>query len=261
MFCCSGTMITPQQSNLAQTGSSFPPPPEYAQCYTSDRVNGITYPPPLPPPAVQTDFTVFGEEYRLNDEIIRSLPSQGIKQLYPLKYDWKTEMKKLNTSALTAFLDLIEILIRSPDNPERIEKLNDIQTIFINMHHLINEYRPLQARDTLRLMQKLQLEELEKTITRFRKHLTAGREALQEELSMKNVKLLPVPRPSPLSGISLDSDDDCEMPVLEKEKNYPMEEGEHNNSVMELIRRTAAKPSTPNLKGRQRIDKLFLDSS
>ncbi|KAK6028434.1 MED7 protein, partial [Ostertagia ostertagi] len=73
----------------------------------------------------------------------RSLASQSIKQLYPAKYDWKTEVKKPNRSVVVAFLDLLDILVRCPDHPERNEKINDIQTIFINMHHLINEYRPL----------------------------------------------------------------------------------------------------------------------
>ncbi|KHJ87759.1 MED7 protein [Oesophagostomum dentatum] len=122
--------------------SPFPAPPDYAQHYTTERISQGSV---LPPPPVQTVFTVFGEEYRLEDDIIRSLASQNIKQLYPTKYDWKTEMKKLNRSVVVAFLDLLDILVRCPDNSERNEKINDIQTIFINMHHLINEYRPLQV--------------------------------------------------------------------------------------------------------------------
>jgi len=53
-------------------------------------------------------------------------------------------------------LDLIEILIKCPDNEERIEKIETIRTLFINIHHLINEYRPVQARDTLRQLIKHQ---------------------------------------------------------------------------------------------------------
>ncbi|PIO62463.1 MED7 protein [Teladorsagia circumcincta] len=169
----------------------------------------------LPPPPVQSVFTVFGEEYRLEDDIIRSLASQNIKQLYPTKYDWKTEMKKLNRSVVVAFLDLLDILVRCPDHPERNEKINDIQTIFINMHHLINEYRPLQARDTLRMMQSQQLKELKKTVKRFKGHLAAGKAALREELSLSDLKLTPVPRPSPLTGIDIDSDEE-NMPTLIK---------------------------------------------
>ncbi|KAK6054693.1 MED7 protein, partial [Cooperia oncophora] len=186
--------------------------PTNAQHYTTERISQGAV---LPPPPVQSVFTVFGEEYRLEDDIIRSLASQNIKQLYPAKYDWKTEMKKLNRSVVVAFLDLLDILVRCPDHPERNEKINDIQTIFINMHHLINEYRPLQARDTLRMMQSQQLKELKKTVKRFKGHLAAGKAALREELSLSDLKLTPVPRPSPLTGIDIDSDEE-NMPTLIK---------------------------------------------
>lgn len=48
-------------------------------------------------------------------------------------------------SVVAAFLDLVDILIKSPEHSERIEKINDIQMIFINMHHLVNEFRPHQV--------------------------------------------------------------------------------------------------------------------
>ena len=38
------------------------------------------------------------------------------------------------------------------------QKLADLRTIMINMHHLINEYRPHQARETLILMMEEQVE-------------------------------------------------------------------------------------------------------
>lgn len=48
--------------------SPFPAPPDYAQHYTTERISQGAV---LPPPPVQTVFTVFGEEYRLEDDIIR----------------------------------------------------------------------------------------------------------------------------------------------------------------------------------------------
>ena len=49
---------------------------------------------------------------------------------------------------------------RSPDHNERNEKIHQIRLIFINVHHLINEYRPIQARDTLRIMLENQVKEI-----------------------------------------------------------------------------------------------------
>ncbi|VDK79717.1 unnamed protein product [Gongylonema pulchrum] len=42
-----------------------------------------------------------------------------------------------------------------------MEKINNLRLLFINMHHLINEYRPLQARDTLQVMMKAQIKSIE----------------------------------------------------------------------------------------------------
>jgi len=85
-----------------------------------------------------------------------SLTDTGCQQLYSASGNWRSELLKLNRSLIAAFLDLIEILIKCPDNEERIEKIETIRTLFINIHHLINEYRPVQARDTLRQLIKHQ---------------------------------------------------------------------------------------------------------
>uniref|UniRef100_A0A0M3I9G9 Mediator of RNA polymerase II transcription subunit 7 n=2 Tax=Ascaris TaxID=6251 RepID=A0A0M3I9G9_ASCLU len=157
--------------------SPFPQPPEYAKQYTDENISKKVV---LPPPPVPTEFTVFGEEYNFEEEMIRSLQTQKMQQLFSSTGDWRSELKKLNRSTVAAFLDLLDILIRCPSHPERMEKLNNLRLLFINMHHLINEYRPLQARDTLQLMMKQQIASTEEVIERFRLHLAAGRQALSQ---------------------------------------------------------------------------------
>ena len=71
---------------------------------------------------------------------------QGIKRLYSTKdIDRKKELRKLNHSILVNFLDLIDILIKCPESPRREEKVEDINLLFIHMHHLVNEFRPHQV--------------------------------------------------------------------------------------------------------------------
>lgn len=56
-------------------------------------------------------------------------------------------LKRLAKSVLLNFLELIGA---ASINPEGIlDKAGDIQTILLNMHHGINEYRPHQARESL----------------------------------------------------------------------------------------------------------------
>ena len=79
------------------------------------------------------------------------LSFQGFKRLYSAKdIDRKKELRKLNHSVLVNFLDIIDILIKCPESPKREEKIEEINLLFIHMHHLINEFRPHQARETLR---------------------------------------------------------------------------------------------------------------
>lgn len=135
-----------------------------------------------------------------NDEnIITPLESQGFKRLYPQHFDRKKELKKMNHSILVNFLDLIELLVKYPDSPRRAEKIDDLTQLFVHIHHLLNEFRPHQARETLRVMMELQKRQRLETAQRFQKHLEKVRDivknafaALPDQSEASNKLLIPV---------------------------------------------------------------------
>ncbi|XP_064637157.1 mediator of RNA polymerase II transcription subunit 7-like [Lineus longissimus] len=162
--------------------SSLPlPPMQYVNLYTDENIKKMRA--PRPPPPIQDNYSMFGATISADDNIIQSLESQGLKRLYPQNYDHKRELKKLNHSILVNFLDLIDILIKSPDSPKRAEKFNDLNLLFIHIHHLINEFRPHQARETLRVMMEVQKRQRLETVERFQKHLDKVVELLQNCVS------------------------------------------------------------------------------
>ena len=122
---------------------------------------------------------MFGVQFHSDDEIIQPLESQQLRRLYPVNCDRKKELKKLNQSILCNFLDLLDVLIKAPESRKRIEKLDDLSLLFIHMHHLINLFRPHQARETLRVLLEQQHRQRLETTSRFRKHLEIVQERLQ----------------------------------------------------------------------------------
>lgn len=102
--------------------------------------------------------------YQMNDPL-PSLEEQNIQQLYsppgtPTSTRKHTDraliLKRLAKSLLLNFLELVGIMSINPELYH--EKVMDLRTLFINFHHLLNEYRPHQARESLILMMQDQLE-------------------------------------------------------------------------------------------------------
>ncbi|KAF6738076.1 Mediator of RNA polymerase II transcription subunit 7 [Oryzias melastigma] len=161
-----------------QQVSALPPPPmQYIKEYTDENVRKGSV--PKPPPPIRDSYMMFGNQFQCDDLIIRPLETQGIERLHPVQFDHKRELKKLNMSILVNFLDLLDILIKSPGNIKREEKMEDIKLLFVHMHHLINEYRPHQARETLRVMMEVQKRQRLETAERFQKHLERVVEIIQ----------------------------------------------------------------------------------
>merc|ERR1719494_107318 len=124
---------------------------------------------------------MFGADFQTSDDIIQPLESQGIPRMYSKdeQYDHIVEMKKLNHSILLNYLELLDLMIESPGSAERQGKIEEIKVLFINLHHLVNEFRPHQARETLRVMLHRQKQQRMETADKLQKHIDKARVLLR----------------------------------------------------------------------------------
>ncbi|CAO3624163.1 unnamed protein product [Cunninghamella blakesleeana] len=160
------------------TGSAWPNPPKFYKRYTNENIKQLkkaqetnVYPEELlkapqlndfsikllePPTPPEDAYVVFDQHWKVHDQL-PTLEEQNIKQLFPTgEIDRVQELKRLNRTLIVQFLELLDALAKQPE--EFGKKIENISTIFINMHHILNEYRPHQARETLRLLMEEQLE-------------------------------------------------------------------------------------------------------
>jgi mediator of RNA polymerase II transcription subunit 7 len=90
--------------------------------------------------------------------------------------DYRAELHKLNRSVMRQFAELLEVLIRCPSHHKTM--VEDIELMLINMHDLLNSFRPHQAREIVIDRLKQQIEQ----------HKTATKE-LQECIDRSNERL------------------------------------------------------------------------
>ncbi|KAL1962346.1 hypothetical protein VTN77DRAFT_9759 [Rasamsonia byssochlamydoides] len=125
----------------------------------------------IPPEAPKSgSYSVFGETQSISTTL-PSLKEQGIEQLYPSPpatdagkdeapssppLNHAYYLLKISKSLLLNFLEFVGILSVAPEQFE--PKLEDLRNLFINAHHLLNLYRPHQARESLILMMEEQLD-------------------------------------------------------------------------------------------------------
>eukprot|EP00741_Cyanophora_paradoxa_P020088 tig00021234_g19389.t1 len=159
--------------------SALPPPPSYYKLFAdgtcdSNVTSSADKPakrkriPPPPPKPPEGTYVMFGESYS-TDEALPSLQDQGREQLYPQgdDIDKRAELKKLNRSLLVNMLQLLDVLITSPSQFRT--KIQDIELLFVNMHHLVNSFRPHQAREMLIASMRDQIERKRALVEEFRK--------------------------------------------------------------------------------------------
>jgi mediator of RNA polymerase II transcription subunit 7 len=128
--------------------------------------------PPSPPAGAQA-FKVFGTPTQLGGHDTFTGTMEWISQTMDAKWilkDWSYERLYPSTSSsasasstldrqrylfrflrsiLVAYIELLGIAAVNPTSELKDDKLKDILTLVTNMHALINEYRPHQARETL----------------------------------------------------------------------------------------------------------------
>lgn len=59
-------------------------------------------------------------------------------------------------------------------------QIDDLSLIFVHIHHLLNEFRPHQARETLRVMMEMQKRQRVETAKRFEAHISKVRKLVND---------------------------------------------------------------------------------
>ncbi|KAK2074847.1 hypothetical protein P8C59_009021 [Phyllachora maydis] len=117
--------------------------------------------PPAPPPDGQ--WRSYAETLSLDDKL-QSLEAAGIERLVPAietdrdgkHTDRAFELKRLAKSIMLNYLELMGIMGCNPSQGK--EKIQDLKVLFLNFHHIVNEYRPHQARESLIALMQDQLD-------------------------------------------------------------------------------------------------------
>ena len=89
----------------------------------------------------------------------RDLPLEtyGIERLYKITKvdDYTTEFKRMNRELRECVLNILHTLGKKESTRDLILRS---KSILINMHHLLNEYRPVQAKELIVMRLKEQIE-------------------------------------------------------------------------------------------------------
>ncbi|KAJ5123832.1 uncharacterized protein N7515_007657 [Penicillium bovifimosum] len=175
--------------------------PNKKKHWTSAELRALELPSELrylvPPGMPEGQYSVFGELQTLSTTL-PSLQEQGIEQLYPepstdaeqdssqpsppLNHAYY--LLKISKSLLLNFLEFVGILSVAPEQFEA--KVEDLRNLFINAHHLLNLYRPHQARESLIMMMEEQLKHSQEEINQMDK-VKAEVEGVLEQLQAEGL--------------------------------------------------------------------------
>ncbi|KAG5368073.1 Mediator of RNA polymerase II transcription subunit 7 [Yarrowia sp. C11] len=180
--------------------SVYPPPPWYSRYFTDENVEKVKelqgsdnpelleaplkyLTPPSPPEAGA--YHNFGDVWQVNDKLA-TLEDLGITQVYDaaaIRGEGQEsgarvlELKKLTKSLLLAFVELTGIMGVAPEQfPTKFEH---VRVLLINIHHILNEYRPHQARESLVTLMEQQISEKKQHVENIRESCEKVRETIR----------------------------------------------------------------------------------
>ncbi|XP_057441589.1 mediator of RNA polymerase II transcription subunit 7b [Lotus japonicus] len=161
--------------------ATYPPPPPYYRLYKDYLQNPDSA--PEPPPPIEGTYVCFGANYTTSD-VLPSLEEQGVRQLYSKgpNIDFKKELRSLNAELQLHILELADILIERPSQYAR--RVEEISTVFKNLHHLLNSLRPHQARATLIHILELQIQRRKQAVEDIKRRREEARSLLKEALTI-----------------------------------------------------------------------------
>ncbi|KAJ6177683.1 hypothetical protein N7519_008144 [Penicillium mononematosum] len=137
----------------------------------------------VPPDIPKGPYSVFGELQTSKESNSSTqnppqpVPNRTHSPRPPLNHAYY--LLKISKSLLLNFLEFTGILSVSPEQFE--SKVEDLRNLFINAHHLLNLYRPHQARESLIMMMEEQLNHSREEMNQMDK-VKAEVEAVLEQL-------------------------------------------------------------------------------
>lgn len=151
-------------ADLEPSSSSDPSPSNTQQTTTQPLPLPLTYfqPPPPPPPTAET-YPTFSLPNALT--ITPVLPPSDILLYNPNPTPPSNPaalLLRLTKSLLLNFLELITLLSEAPESSSA--KIEEIRRIVVNVHAVLNGYRPHQGREGVRAMLEGMLEEGEREV-------------------------------------------------------------------------------------------------
>jgi hypothetical protein len=104
---------------------------------------------------VEGEYDLFGVRYS-TEPAVTSLQSCGVQQLTD-GVGAREDLRKLIRSLLVHYADLVQGIVGGEHGPTEA-RLAAIETIFLNMHFIVNSHRPQQAVDTVAAMLRRETE-------------------------------------------------------------------------------------------------------